>query len=444
MHIINRVPPQRRQVLWVIPPIVFAILFMLFMVGGKQPPAKSELGEATRAVRVITIAKIDLVPQAIGHGVVQPAQLWTAVAQVSGRVIEVHQRLRNGEIIEQGELLFRIDPVDYELALAKAKAEMTELDVQEQNSKALVEIEERNLQLAERDLARIQKLVTNNTASQSSADSSERSVLNTRVSLQNLKNTLALIPTQRKVLATKVMQAQRDLENTTVQSPFNMRVANLKIETDQYVTKGQTLFEGDGIDQVEVVAQFAMSSMRNLFIGRPAQVGSIETLNKNLGQITGFTPLIQLDLGNHTAEWQAKFVRFSDKVDAETRTIGIVVAVDNPMSKIKPGYRPPLSKGMFVEVVMRGHTQKQRVVVPRTAVRGNKIYLLDKNNRLHIRSADILFSQGELSVIEDDELVGKRMVISDLMPVVEGMLLQPTTDVAAEKRLHAAAVGDES
>jgi RND family efflux transporter MFP subunit len=436
-------PHQRRHILWVIPPIIIGILFMLFMVRGKQPPAKTEAGEPTRAVRVITVPKVDLVPQSVGYGAVQPAQVWTAVAQVSGRVIEVHPRLRNGEIIEKGKLLFRIDPVDYRLALAQAQAELAELDVQEQNSRALVTIEERNLILAGNDLKRIQQLVDNKTASQSDADSSERSMLNTRTSLQNLNNTLALIPTKRKVLETKVMQAQRDLENTTVKSPFNMRVANLSIEADQYVTKGQNMFEGDGVDRVEVVAQFAMSSLRNLFIGRPDQVQTVGSLNRNMSQITGFNPLIQLDLGNYIAEWDAEFIRFSDKVDAETRTIGIVVAVDNPISKIKPGYRPPLSKGMFVQVVLRGHTQPQRVVIPRTAVRGGKIYLLDAENRLRIHNVDILFNQGDLSVVKDDQLAGKQIVISDVVPVVDGMLLQPQVDAGAEKKLKAAA-GDGS
>jgi len=436
-------PHQRKHILWVIPPLVIGIAFMMFMVRGKQMPVKSEVGEPTRAVRIITVPKVDLIPQAAGFGSVQPAKLWKAVAQVSGRIIELHPRLRNGEIIEKGKVLFRIDPVDYTLALAKSKAELAELEVQERNSRALVEIEQRNLILAGNDLERIQKLVRNNTASQSDADSSERSLLNTRTSLQNLKNTLALIPTQREVLETKVKQAQRDLENTTVTAPFNMRVAKLSVEADQYVTKGESMFEGDGIDRVEVVGQFAMSSLRNLFIGRPDQTRTLESLSQNLSQITGFKPVIKLDLGNHIAEWEAEFVRFSDNVDAETRTMGIVVAVDNPLSKIKPGYRPPLSKGMFVQVLLRGHTQPQRVVVPRTAVRGGKIYLLDADKRLQVRDAQVLFNQGDLSVVKDEQLAGKQIVVSDLVPVVTGMLLQPQLDTALEQQLIKAA-GDGS
>jgi RND family efflux transporter MFP subunit len=428
-------PHKRIHILWVIPPLVLGIAVMMFMVRGKQPPQRSESGEPTRAVRVITVPRVDLVPTASGYGSVQPARVWTAVAQVSGRIIEQHPRLRNGEIIEKGEVLFHIDPVDYRLALAQTRAELAELDVQEKNSQALVAIEKRNLILAGNELQRIQKLVSNNTASQSDADSSERSLLNTRTALQNLNNSLALIPTRRQVLETKVAQAGRDLDNTTVKAPFNLRVAKLSIEADQYVSKGQSLFEGDGVDRIEVVGQFAISALRNLFIGRPDQVRTLESLNRDLSEITGFKPVIKMDMGNHTAEWDAEFIRFSDNVDAETRTMGIVVAVDKPLSKMKPGQRPPLSKGMFVQVLLSGHTQPQRVVVPRTAVRGGKIYLLDKDSRLRIQDASVLFNQGDLSVLDTGELAGRQIVVSDVVPAVEGMLLQPQVDSDLENRL---------
>ena len=78
----------------------------------------------------------------------QPERVWATVAEVAGRIVEVHPRLRNSEIIPAGTLLFRIDPVDYELALAKATAEIAELDVQESNARGSLEIEQRNLSAA--------------------------------------------------------------------------------------------------------------------------------------------------------------------------------------------------------------------------------------------------------------------------------------------------------
>jgi RND family efflux transporter MFP subunit len=425
----------RSRKLLVLPPIAIGLLVLLFMVSGKQPPAQAERGEPTRSVRVIEAPLVELVPKAEGYGQVQPARVWTAVSQVAGRITQIHPKLRDGEILGKDTELAHIDPKDYEIALAQAGAELAELDVQEQNARASLEIEERNLELAKKELERIRKLVKQGTSSQSTADESERAMLAYRAAVQNLKNTLALVPFQRRLLEAKMELAQRDLEHTVIRAPFDMRVANVAIEADQFVSVGQTLFEGDSIDRVEIKAQVAMSSLRNLFIGRDDITVDAQLLSEELGELVDLKPVVSLDLGNYVAEWNAEFVRFSDTVDPETRTMGVVVAVDRPFDKVIPGYRPPLSKGMFVKVVLSGRNQAQRLLVPRAAIREGAVYVADQSNRLRRRVVKTLFSQGDVSVIAEGLEPGERVVVSDLVPAVEGMLLQVQVDEALSRSL---------
>ena len=91
--------------------------------------------------------------------------------------------------------------------------QLAELEIEQQNSAALLEIEQRNLALAEKEYQRLHKLVKKGSVSRSDADSAERTMLNSRTSVQNLMNTLALYPTNRKLLQVKVEQAQRDLRD---------------------------------------------------------------------------------------------------------------------------------------------------------------------------------------------------------------------------------------
>jgi RND family efflux transporter MFP subunit len=386
---------------------------------------------------VIEAPLVELVPRAEGYGPVQPARIWTAVSQVAGRVTYIHDKLRDGEILPEGTELVRIDPKDYEIALAQARAELAELEVQDANARSSLKIEQRNEELAQKELERIRKLLRQGTSSQSAADEKERAMLAYRAAVQNLQNTLALVPAQRSLLEARVALAERDLERTVISAPFDMRVANLKVEADQYVSVGQSLFEGDDVDRVEIEAQVAMSSLRRLFIGRPKFKIDVQRLSEEFAEIVDMDPLVQMDLGNHVAQWQAEFVRFSDTVDAETRTMGVVVAVDRPFDKVKPGYRPPLSKGMFVKVVLNGNYRSQRLVVPRTAVRSGVVYVADENSRLRRRPVKILFSQGDVSVIEQGLEAGERVVVSDLVPAVEGMLLQVERDEALNQSLNA-------
>ena len=417
------------KMLWILPPILIGIVVLVMMKSGKNPPQLTQAKEPVRTVRILEIRKTDFVPVAQGYGEVQPAQTWKAIAQVSGRIISVHRRLNNGEIIEQGELLFQIDPVDYELNLAQAETQLAELDVQQTNTQSSLKIEQKNLALAQKEYQRLQQLVKKGSVSQSSADAAERAMLTSSAQVQNLKNSLSLIPSQKKLQQAKITQARRDLANTEISAPFNMRVSGLAIEADQFVSTGQVLFSGDSVDRVEIIAQVAMSSLKNLFAGRPQISTDIQDISSNMSAITGFRPTVKLDMGNQQfATWEARFVRFSDSVDSQTRTMGIVVAVDHPLQKIIPGTRPPLSKGMFVEVSIAGHTQLNSIVVPRSALRNGKVYLLDKQNRLDIRPVSRLYDQQDHSIIEKGLSEGDKLVLTDLVPAVEGMLLRPVSN----------------
>ncbi len=423
--------------LLILPPIAIGILALIVMAASKQPPVQTDRGEPKRTVRIIEVPLIDLSPMAEGFGSVQPARVWTAVSQVAGNITYIHPKLRNGEILTEATELVHIDPRDYEIALAQTTAELNELEVQEKNARASLQIEQRNLKLAKDELDRIRKLVKKGTASQSKADETERAMLSYSASVQNLKNSLALVPSQRSLLEARRSLAERDLERTIITAPFDMRVANLNIEADQYVPVGQNLFEGDAVDRVEVEAQVAMSSLRRLFIGRPSMRIDFERLNEDFADLIAIDPVVRLDLGNHVAEWVAEFVRFSDTVDPETRTMGVVVAVDNPFDKVIPGYKPPLSKGMFVKVIMKTHRSAQRIVVPRSAVRGGSVFVVDEENRLRRRNVKVLFSQLDISVIEEGLEPGERIVVSDLIPAVDGMLLQVQIDEDLTRTLKA-------
>ncbi len=426
------------RALWIIPPIVVGVLVLVFQAGNKTPPVHAENEETARVVRTIRVPQVDLQPVAEGYGIVQPARVWTAVAQVSGRVVEMHPRLRDGEILPAGTPLFRIDPVDYELALAQLRAELAELAVQESNTGDLLAIERRNLSLAQREATRLKKLADKGTTSRSTADEAERAMLGSRTAVQNLENTLALLPSQRRVIEAKLAQAERDLENTRVLAPFNLRVADLSMETDQYVSKGQKLFEGDSVDRSEVVAQVAISSLRHLFLDHGDLPGPAD-LAGGIAEYADMQALIEMDMGGHTAEWQAEFVRFTDSIDSETRTIGAVVGLDKPFEKVIPGRRPPLSKGMFVKVRLLGRTQADQVVIPRSALREGRVMLLDEEQRLEIKPVEVLYNQGDLSVIASGVEADRLLVVSDLVPAVAGMRLRSQPDQHSQQQLLRAA-----
>jgi len=55
---------------------------------------------------------------------------------------------------------------------------------------------------------------------------------------------------------------------------------------------------------------------------------------------------------------------------------------------------------------------------------------VNRDNRLRRRPVKVLFSQGWISVIDQGLTPGEQILVSDLVPAVEGMRLQPIVDKA--------------
>ena len=74
-------------------------------------------------------------------------------------------------------------------------------------------------------------------------------------------------------------------------------------------------------------------------------------------------------------------------------------------------------------------------------MRAGTVFVVDENNRLRRREVKLLFSQGDISVIEEGLAEGERIVVSDLVPAVDGMLLQVQLDETMSRKLRT--VGDD-
>lgn len=456
----NRLRSLGRKLL-ILPPLFVGIGAVILAVGNKPLPAQDPAQERASLVRILAVPKLSLTPRVLAHGVAQPGRTWQAVAEVSGRVTMIHPQLKKGALVPAGTELIGIDRTDYELILARLKAnrdgleaQLKELEVEEANSRSLIAIETRNRQLAEQELERKRALRRRGSAAQATVDEAERSLLSIRQNLQSLRNTLSLIPTRRTVLQAELaakeqelLQARQDLARTLLRAPFPLRIAEVNVEEAQYVAKGAVLASADGIQTAEVTAQLPLEAMFNLLRGAdysesPADLLRAGGLGEKLPELMGLTPTVRARSGSLTVTWPARLARVSDTIDPNTRTLGVIVAVDAPYAGARPGVRPPLVKNMFVEVEIAGHPQPDQILIPRAALHDGKIYKVNADDRLVITPVEILYSQGNIAVIASGLAAGERIVLSDLIPAIDGMKLDPHPDADALARLQATARGE--
>ncbi len=442
--------------LMLLPPVAVGVVVLVVATRGRDAPTQTPPTETTTMVRVMAAPAVTVVPRALGYGNVEPGTVWEAVAEVGGKIVSVHPQYKRGAILPGGAELLRIDPTDYELAVAQieasvrsVQAQLAELAVREENARASLAIEERALTLSRKDLERKRALVARKNVSQAAVDEAERSVLAGQMNVQAQRNTLNLIPAERQTLEAqlaldraRLADARLDLERTVVTTPFDGRIAEVRVERAQYATPGQVLAVFDSIDVSEVAAQIPLDKLMNIIA--PTDTGPIDpaSVMGELERLLGLSPIVRLHAGDLTVEWPARVARFNDTIDPQTRTVGVIAAVDEAYKQARPGIRPPLAKNMYVEVEFRGRPRPGVVVVPRSALHGRHVYVVGADSRLKKRVVTPLFLQTNFAAIESGLEPGERVVISDLIPAIEGMLLDPVDDAEAARSLVAEAHGE--
>ncbi len=447
--------PPRKWVILI--PVVLGIASVVMLKRQQETPQQQPPQERPRLVRSLSVPQLDIRPQVRGFGSVRPVNSWEAVAQVRGKVLEKHPQLQKGAILPAGTLLLRIDPADYQLAINQAeadiaaiRAQLLELDIREKNTRASLAIEQAALELSENELRRKRELVGKGGISRSDLEAQERSLLAQQQSVQTQRNSLNLIPSQRALLQaqltrskTALESARRDLANTEIRLPFTGRISEVRSQLEQYVREGDRLLAADDLALAEIEAQIPIDQMAGLFrSGRSIDLLGPE--RKKLLQQSDISAKVRLQQGPLKAEWPARFARLSDTLDPKTRTVGVIVEVEKPYDGVQPGIRPPLVKGLFVEVTLQGALRSGQIIIPRNALHQGRVYLIDHENRLRLRPVEVDLLQPGYAVIRSGLRKGDRLVISDLTPAIEGMLLKPMDDAGAQQRLLRAAGSGET
>ncbi|NJM34644.1 MAG: hemolysin D, partial [Rhodomicrobium sp.] len=320
------------------------------------------------------------------------------------------------------------------------------------NARQSLEIEKRSLELKKADLERKKTLLERNTVAQSVVDEEQRALLTQQARVQELENSIRLIPSQRnaqqqqiEVNKTQLETAKLNLERTSITLPFDARIAEVSVEETQFVGVGSSLGSADGIETAEIDVQIPLSQFRsfaNVVVGdapiETPPVVTAEAFREAMDRF-GLDATISLRLGDLKLSWDGEVARISDTIDPKTRTVGAIVLVQEPYARAVPGQRPPLIKGMFVEAELAAKPLENRIVIPRSALYEGKVYIAGDDNRLEIRPVTAQLLQADAAVIASGLKAGDRVVVSDLSPAIPNMLLDPVEDETVAASLKNAA-----
>ena len=439
---------ELKRKLLIVPAVLIGVIIIVVLVKNRAQPEKIALDEVSRAVRVIQVPRLDVIPTVKGTGNVKPSKVWNGVAQVSGIVVETHPRLKNGSIIRADELIVKIDPTDYKIAITQAetnieaiRAQLAEQKLQKKNDETSLKIEQKALKISKGELKRKRDLLQNGTISRSDVEKEERNVLTQTQSVQSLNNKLNLYEVSRRKLRadlerlqSQLASAKLDLDRTTILMPFTGRIAQSNVELKQFIRLGEVLVIADGISKAEISVQVPMARVSSLMHSEKV-VDFFNTEISDLGKVLGITARVMLKSGEATTEWEARVARISDTLDPRTRTVGIIIEVDKPYENVQPGIRPPMLKGAFMNVELRGRPLPNSLVIPRAALHDKQVYLVNNDSRLETRTVEVARADQSFVIIKSGLSEGDRIVVSDIVPAIDGMLLEAIEDKVTLSRL---------
>jgi membrane fusion protein (multidrug efflux system) len=207
-------------------------------------------------------------------------------AQVTGPVASVY--VRNGARVKSGDILFRIDPAPYQVALENAEAQLasaelqtTQLKTQAAGTGADITGSEANLKIKQNALERQTALLKEGFTTRSNYDDAFNDVKTAQQQLEDAKARsanakAAIAPGQQPQIAqaqAAVDKAKLDLSRTTVRAPMDGTVENAdNLQVGQMAAEGLGMLSLVHSQNAWVEANFKEKDVGRMVPGQRAEI----------------------------------------------------------------------------------------------------------------------------------------------------------------------------
>lgn len=305
-----------------------------------------------------------------------------------------------GSQVEEGSVLFQIDPAPYQVALNQAKAKLAQANAELKN--------------AETQWKRTEELYKQKFASEKSRDEA-------RANLDSLAAAAQLAQAE-------VDAAQLNLDYTTVTAPIS-GITSMEAQSEGSLISSNgdssLLTHITQLDPIYVI--FSASENEMLSLTNMVDSGKIKN-PENKSEIKA-----KVKFSNDTfypLDGEINFI--TPNIDETTGTVKLRAVFPNPDKRLKPG--------QFLRLVMEGLTRIDALVVPQVAVQqganGSFVYRVNEQNVVEIVNVQTGLSTPDGGWIIDTGLnPGDKVVVSGVMKVRPGMLVDPIVSVQKKQQI---------
>ena len=395
-------------------------------------------------------------------GVVVPHREIQLSTQVGGRIVHRADHCRTGKYVKAGEVLFEIDPTDFQLELKRleqerqqARLRIRETKVDITSTRRQLELARRDVTLQENDVSRMTLLNKRGGVADSEVDRALRGQITAKNSLQTLRGRESLLTAQLEsakasvdLASTKIEVAKLNLERTRISAPMDGVVVEEMAEVDSFVQKGARLITIEDTSAVEVLCNLRTDQVAWLWRA------SDSTGESQAGDPYELPPVpadVVFDADGSEYIWKGVVSRYDGVgIDPRTRTIPCRILVADPTAvtrrRDEAGFIPEgatptvesnastlggpaaLVRGMFVDVRIHTPTSAEDLLrLPTEAVRpGGTLWVL-ADGRLEVRKASVAKTFADHALIhrnESDIELDDRVIVTPLPAATSGMELE--------------------
>lgn len=385
--------------------------------------SRKEVPRRPPVERVWTVTSIPVVftdhrPTLVTYGNVEPSRSVDLRALVSGEIVSVSPDMREGGIISAGEELLSIDPFEFEGALVEARANLDEARARlvEINAKIQLETDalalaRTQLEIASRDIARVEALVARGAVSEKTVDD-RRLIENQRAeAVSQRENQLAIdrarADQQRAGidrLEWRLRQAERNLANTTLRAPFDAIISNVNAQPGRLVGINDAV--ATLIDSTQLDVRFILSD---------ADFGRIAD---DAGTVVGRPVTVTWQIGDTPQTYPAIVERVTPRIESARGGIEVFARISDAAVRDATLLPRP---GAFVEVEIADKSYRDATRIPATAIYGTDTVYVVKDERLLKRNVIIIGRAGNDLLLRGDLAEGERVVTTRITEAGEGL-----------------------
>ena len=229
---------------------------------------------------VLAVAAAYLIHDALLYQTTDDAYVETTTVQVAPRVSGqiIASYVTDNQKVKEGDLVAKIDPADYEVALAQAEAKYQRILLDQKNAQANFKAMQTNIAVAKKDLDRYTNLYEKGAVSKQTLDVAQAKYDSAQANLTQAEESLLskgggkVADADLKEVKALRDKAKLNLGYTNIYAPQTGTVSSRRVEKGMYVNVGTPLFVIVP-ENVWIVANYKENQLRHM---RPGQEVNIK------------------------------------------------------------------------------------------------------------------------------------------------------------------------